>query len=162
MVADLPSRPLTLYLAPEACLKPLWPRLGRVVTADISSEVVDLICDAEALPVRRGSLDVYFAIDVLEHVSDDRQAMAEMAAALRPGGFAFVHVPVLARETIEYDQPNPLESFHVRMYGPDVTDRLGQAGLEVRRIAVADGDGLGSRHGLVQTDFVLVARRPAQ
>ena len=42
--------------------------------------------DALALPFADGSFDRVIASEVLEHIPDDEQAMAELARVLRPGG----------------------------------------------------------------------------
>ncbi|MCX8036277.1 MAG: class I SAM-dependent methyltransferase [Candidatus Sumerlaeia bacterium] len=38
--------------------------------------------------------DLIYAMDVLEHVADDRAFLADVRARLRPGGLLFLHVPV--------------------------------------------------------------------
>ncbi|MFC6931882.1 class I SAM-dependent methyltransferase [Actinomadura yumaensis] len=48
--------------------------------------------DAAYLPLPSGHFDFAMALDVLEHVEDDRAAAAEMARVLRPGGTALVSV----------------------------------------------------------------------
>lgn len=48
---------------------------------------------AENLPFAAGSLDLILSHEVLEHVADDRQAMAEIARLLAPGARAVVFVP---------------------------------------------------------------------
>jgi len=48
---------------------------------------------AEALPFPDGSFDVVLLHEVLEHVKDDRQAVAEACRVLRPGGRVVVFVP---------------------------------------------------------------------
>ena len=47
----------------------------------------------EHLPFASRSFDLVLSHEVLEHVSDDRLAMAEMIRVLRPGGRAVVFVP---------------------------------------------------------------------
>jgi len=42
---------------------------------------------------RDGEYDLIYSVDVLEHVPDDGAAMRSIAAALRPGGIALIHVP---------------------------------------------------------------------
>jgi SAM-dependent methyltransferase len=48
---------------------------------------------AENLPVRGASLDVVVALDVLEHLDDDRRALGEILRVLRPGGVLLATVP---------------------------------------------------------------------
>lgn len=50
-------------------------------------------CSAEELPFAAESFASALAIAVLEHVPDDRAALAEIARVLRPGGRAWVTVP---------------------------------------------------------------------
>ncbi len=47
----------------------------------------------ERLPFAAGSFDLILSHEVLEHVSDDRQAVAEFSRVLRPGGRAVIFVP---------------------------------------------------------------------
>jgi SAM-dependent methyltransferase len=49
--------------------------------------------DVRALPVDDGSFDVVLATEVLEHIREQRQALAELARALRPGGTLVVSSP---------------------------------------------------------------------
>jgi SAM-dependent methyltransferase len=47
----------------------------------------------EHLPVAAASFDLILSHEVLEHVADDRQALAEMSRVLRPGGRIVLFVP---------------------------------------------------------------------
>jgi len=49
--------------------------------------------DFHALPVRPASFDLITCIDVLEHLRDDRRAIAELHRALRPSGLLVATVP---------------------------------------------------------------------
>ena len=53
--------------------------------------------DLRALPVPDASVDRVIASEVLEHIVDDRTAIAEIARVLRPGGRVAVTVPATAR-----------------------------------------------------------------
>jgi fructose-1,6-bisphosphatase/inositol monophosphatase family enzyme/SAM-dependent methyltransferase len=48
---------------------------------------------AEALPYPADSFDLILSNEVIEHVADDRAALAEMARVLRPGGRAVIFCP---------------------------------------------------------------------
>jgi SAM-dependent methyltransferase len=53
-----------------------------------------VICAAgEDLPLLDASFDLILSHEVLEHVQDDRQAAAEMARILKPGGRMVIFVP---------------------------------------------------------------------
>lgn len=54
--------------------------------------------DVTRLPLRDGSLGTVLAFDVLEHVAQPEQALAELSRVLRPGGQLLLHVPVGDRE----------------------------------------------------------------
>jgi SAM-dependent methyltransferase len=54
----------------------------------------EILCAAgENLPFPPGSFDLILSHEVLEHVEDDRLAVAEMARILRPGGRMIIFVP---------------------------------------------------------------------
>lgn len=46
------------------------------------------------LPLLRASVDLVLCSEVLEHIPDDRAAVAEMARVLRPGGWLLISVPM--------------------------------------------------------------------
>ncbi|MFP3853650.1 MAG: class I SAM-dependent methyltransferase, partial [Anaerolineales bacterium] len=47
----------------------------------------------EALPYPSNSFDLILSREVIEHVQDDRQAVAEMVRTLAPGGRVVLYVP---------------------------------------------------------------------
>lgn len=49
--------------------------------------------DVCALPFQSDSFDFVFATDIIEHVDDDAQALAEILRVLRPGGRVLITVP---------------------------------------------------------------------
>ena len=147
-----------------------WPGLARALRrkpgvdhhgVDLSPrhDRADVGGDAEALPFRTGSIDLVLSVHVLEHVEDDREAIAELHRCLRPGGLAVVSVPLdLDRPTDEdpsvTDPEERARRFgersHVRAYGLDLSDRLGEAGFEVSlhletELDVAERDYYGLR-----------------
>lgn len=50
---------------------------------------------AEALPFADATFDLVAALDVLEHLDDDRAAAAELRRVARPGGVVLIFVPAL-------------------------------------------------------------------
>lgn len=83
--------------------------------------------DIHALPIPDNTMDGLFCIHVLEHVRDDRAALAELHRILRPGGEAVIMVPFMMHqtETEEYGAPDPEIFDHVRGYSPlDFKHRL--------------------------------------
>ena len=72
---------------------------------------------AEALP--EAAFDFVSAVDVLEHVPDPRSVLIALAAALRPRGTLFIHLPT------EADSSRPMHLWH----DPNTLLRhLGEAG----------------------------------
>lgn len=106
-----------------------------------SGEQVNLVGDATAMPLSADSVDAALCIHTLEHIDDDRSAIAELYRVLQPGGWAIVSVPIrLDAET--YEDPSitspeeRLQAFgergHVRWYGADFPARLQAVGFEVQ------------------------------
>lgn len=66
--------------------------LVRAVEA--GRRVPGIVCGAaERLPYPAGSFDLVLSHEVLEHVADDRGAVAEMVRVLKPGGRLVLFVP---------------------------------------------------------------------
>lgn len=137
-----------LHLSPEPNVYDYLKKKGTVVTADLHPGFYRHIDpavrqeDITALSFADGSFDLLVANHVLEHIPDDRRAMAECFRVLKPGGRAVLQVPysVLLHDTLE--SPNihdpDLQSVlygqedHVRIYAlKDYMCRLEQAGFEV-------------------------------
>lgn len=113
-----------LHFAPEkAIARYLRPRFAKYTTADIDGYRADVQADLRQLPFDDGSYDFVYASHVLEHVDDDRRALAEIARVLRPGGVAILPVPIVGDTTIEYPHPVATEGYHVRAPGLDYFDR---------------------------------------
>jgi SAM-dependent methyltransferase len=113
-----------LHFAPEPAFRDIFRNMFRsYTTADLSMRGVDHHVDITSLPFGDQSYDAVFASHVLEHIPDDKKALAEIRRILRPGGFAVLPVPISSPITIEYDRPNPQESGHVRSPGPDYLER---------------------------------------
>lgn len=141
-----PSRLSMLHFAPE----PFFARrfrvlFGRHETADIAMPGVDHRVDLQRLPFDDASYDVVFASHVLEHVPDDLAAIAEIHRILKPGGTAFLPVPVVVDATVEYPAPNPNETMHVRAPGRDYFERYRRL---FDTVAVHSSDDFDARHQL--------------
>ncbi len=97
---------------------------------------IDLIAaDAARLPFRDATFDAVICTETLEHLPDDRSAIAEVARVLRHGGLLHGAVPSHFTETLFWalspgyrDTPGG----HVRIYRPgDLRARLRDAGLRL-------------------------------
>jgi SAM-dependent methyltransferase len=153
----------TVWMAPERWLGQLVEDVTgddrKPITIDIESDGVDVLADAEALPLPDRAVGFLFSSDVLEHVADDRRALLEISRVLTTGGVAVLHVPVLATSTVEYGFANAAEFGHRRAYGPDVLDLFDPAGLTVEIVrARSFTDRERARLGLLPWDAAFIAR----
>ncbi len=115
---------------------------GRAYGADISESAVlttrerglgNLVqCDIQQAAFRSGTFDAVMLCDVLEHVDDDRQAVAEAARLLRPGGVAVITLPALGLLWSAHDEALG----HRRRYGRRQTRELVEsAGLRIEKLS---------------------------
>ena len=168
-----------LHYAPEPSTQSFLRRQlgGGYQSIDIASPLADAVMDATALDYLEESFDVLVCSHVLEHIPDDRRAMREMRRVLRPGGRALLQHPIVpGQRTFEdptaTDPAERLRLFsqpdHVRVYGPDIEDRLREAGFSVEIVTPEDLCDAASRrrHGLgeplsprVRASDVYVCRR---
>lgn len=123
---------LGLHIAPERCLTPILEGYGdRLLTGDLEPGLGEAALDLRDLPLADGSLDFLFASHVMEHVDEDRRALAEIYRVLKPGGSAILVVPITADKTVEHDEIVAERNFHARDCGPDYFERYQAAGFEV-------------------------------
>ncbi len=160
---DLFRRPgAMLHVAPEyAFLRRLSREPGlRYVTGDIDSALADHRLDVMELPFEAESFDFLMCNHVLEHVRDDRRALAEFHRVLKPGGWAILMCPIDHRraKTLEDRTVRAPEdrhrvfgqSDHLRLYGRDYPDRLAAGGFLVRAIPYLESfdEDMIERYGL--------------
>lgn len=153
-----------LWIAPEECLQEMVEKRGiAVITADIEMPAVDVRADVEALPFASGTVECVVVSDVLEHVADDGAALREIRRVLGESGIAFIHVPILATETVEYGFVNWGDWGHRRVYGPDISQRLAEASIELIPFRADQfSSATRRRYGLLDWDVVVLARRARQ
>ena len=91
--------------------------------------------DALALPFADETFDRVICSEVLEHISDDLGAMAELARVLRRGGTMAITVPRRGPERINWalsDDYHNVPGGHIRIYSRQVLEeRLTSVGLRV-------------------------------
>lgn len=142
------SEQKVLHVAPEPAFVRRLTRLPSFdyVTADISDPRASIRMDVMDIQLADNTFDVIYCSHVLEHVEEDRRAMRELHRVLKPTGWAILQAPITAERTFENSTvTDPAErervygqADHVRRYGPDYVDRLGDAGFNVTRYSVAD------------------------
>ncbi len=99
--------------------------------------------DVTKLPFADGSFDVVICSEVLEHIVDNRTAVAELVRVLKPGGDLVVTVPRFLPERIcwaisraYHHEPGG----HIRIYQKrELMDLLEAAGVRCRRIRYRHG-----------------------
>jgi len=148
---DAPEGSAILHMAPNegSLVSRLRAGAGDYVPADIIPSIyavegvrrVDLMDIGET-----ARFDLFYASHVMEHVPDDVLVLRNIFDALKPGGQAWLIVPLWAKPT-EDGTPGmtALERErrfgqwdHVRQYGPDFADRIRAAGFNLTIIAAQD------------------------
>jgi SAM-dependent methyltransferase len=104
------------------------PAAVAVLENRLSSPVVR--ADVSSLPFDEESFDAVILGEVLEHVEDDRGALAEVARVLRPGGVLALSVPANPKLFGSSD----VWAGHVRRYRrPELIEACTAAGFTVER-----------------------------
>ena len=164
--------PRLLHIAPEVSLMRHFKRHYQdnkgYITADLESPLADLHFDVQSIPLEDEYIDVIICNHLLEHVEDDRRAMAELYRILKKGGWGIMLVPedMSRARTFEDDTiTDPEERTrifgqydHRRIYGRDYDKRLAEAGFRVERIAYAErlSDEQRQRYAIGHDDLVVV------
>lgn len=113
----------------------------KITGFDISRRILETIDRPERnlvemdlnreLPPGHPSFDALLALDVIEHLDDDRGAVGRMAKLLRPSGLAIVSVPALPELFSEFDEIQG----HRRRYLPEtLRAAFAGSGLTVRQV----------------------------
>lgn len=124
-----------LHFAPEPALSAVVRHAfpdAVVETTDLERTDVDHSGqDIQALTLDSDAYDLVLCNHVLEHVPDDRAAMAELARVTAPGGCSVLTVPGDWDVAVTVEQDPPDLNGHFRHYGRDAADRLAAAFDEV-------------------------------
>lgn len=142
---NLFSHPLKiLHIAPEKWLQTKFKTLSNLdyLSADLEADWAMQKMDITNILYENNTFDVILCNHVLEHIPDDRKAMAELLRVLKPKGWAILQVPLEPNRETTFEDPTitlPEERErifgqhdHVRIYGRDYQDRLKQAGFQVK------------------------------
>jgi SAM-dependent methyltransferase len=141
------ARLRVLHVAPEYSLqKRLRASAGlQYRSADLDSPLAMDRVDLLDMTYPDHAFDVVICSHVLEHVEDDRKALAEIRRVLADGGRAFLMSPVDKGRAGTLEDPTVTslderdrvfgQSDHVRRYGRDFADRVRSAGFQVQVVA---------------------------
>ena len=163
-----------LDIAPDPMLGPYLKSQPDVSyrSADISGDHVDDNVDITAMTAYLdNSFDFILCSHVLEHVSDDAKAIAELFRVLKPEGKAIVMAPILL--TIDETDEDAtvvlpeerLSRFgqedHVRLYSKKgFTERLAAPGFVVKQYGVEFfGAETFLRHGIAERSVLYVVEK---
>jgi SAM-dependent methyltransferase len=114
---------------------------------------------AEHLPARSAAFDVVVALDVLEHLDDDRRALLEILRVLRPGGILVTTVPAYAFLWSSHDEALG----HRRRYRlPQLRERVRGAGFEIALCSYIMGSILPVAMAMRLAERVFGRRGPAR
>jgi SAM-dependent methyltransferase len=157
-----------LHFAPEWVMEGRLRSLpgGRYTSADLVPGRGMVVADITALPFPDDAFDLIVVSHVMEHVEDDAAGYRELARVVRPGGEVLVMVPLDTARDATLEDPAVVtqqqrvaaywQDDHVRLYAPDLADRMRAAGMrvEITRIAERVGPDRARLHGLLEQDWV--------
>lgn len=134
-----------LHIAPEKPLYDIFSAKKNLdyLTADLYANQPHVMekMDIQNIQYPDNTFDFIYCSHVLEHVPNDKKALEELHRVLKNGGSALIVVPIVfsLEKTFEDPRYNTPElrlkyygqSDHVRIYGPDFTDKLRKAGFKI-------------------------------
>ena len=118
---------------------------GTVIGADFAEQALGFCrrrgdkytlarSDARRLPFASNSFDIVTAMDIVEHIDNDKAAMSEIMRVLKPGGRVFVTVPAYQSLWSDHD----VALHHYRRYtAPAVKDLFQRVGLRIEKLTYA-------------------------
>jgi 2-polyprenyl-3-methyl-5-hydroxy-6-metoxy-1,4-benzoquinol methylase len=138
----------------------------RVTCVDVSEENIESVrrrhpdmeavqADTTALPFAASSFDAAVFMEVLEHVEDDRGALAELGRVVRADGLLILTVPNLAAPAPLLERL-PLRSNHARP-GPERHVRDGYSPEQLTRLLRDSGFGIEAMTSLGGIAYRLTA-----
>jgi SAM-dependent methyltransferase len=162
-----------LHIAPERRLSRVLSKKRNIqyTSGDLNPTRAQVRVDLTAIDFPDASFDVVICNHVLEHIPEDKAAMAEILRILRPGGWAMLQVPlapeIMTREDLKITDPQKRlrlygQDDHVRIYGRDYAKRLESVGFCVTTASVGKqfGEAYAKRFGLLPDELIYVAGKP--
>lgn len=159
-----------LHVAPEPAFVPHFKARYDYLSIDLNGAKAMRTMDVTDLDFPEACFDIVVCNHVLEHIADDRRAMAEIYRVLKPGGWGRLQVPIkgdATQENLTITEPRErLKLYgnkdHVRQYGSDFTDRLSETGFETVAFQASDllETGQITRAAAGGARQVILVRRP--
>lgn len=165
------ARVSLLDIAPSTPLRSYLQSLPKIVyrSADLNRQDVDDVVDIMNMSCYENNrFDAFICSHVLEHVTDDRKALAELYRVLRPGGWGILMVPINLTITDIDEDPTVTDEGerwrrfgqydHVREYSKQgFIDRVVDARFSVNQYGVGYfGDLIFQKHGISPTSILYV------
>lgn len=168
----LPKGGTILHVAPGegSLVRQFSAEAGYYIPSDLNParynvdgiQFIDLMAFDFGVP-----LDLFYASHVMEHVPDDVLVMRNLYAALRPGGEAWLVVPLWDKPSVDGSADlsgREREQLfgqwdHVRQYGLDFADRLRAVGFDVDLLCAKDMPER-DRVTMALDDVIFRARKP--
>lgn len=160
-----------LHVAPEKMVEARLRKMSNLdyLTADLNSAKAMVKMDITHIQYPDDSFHIIYCSHVLEHVMEDRIAMNELYRVLKPGGFSIIQVPRGADPTFEDPTvTDPLERErlfgqfnHVRLYGPDIKERLALAKFDVTLVTGGNliGDQQCKKIGVRENEEIFICAK---
>ncbi|HEY8553971.1 MAG TPA: class I SAM-dependent methyltransferase [Burkholderiales bacterium] len=137
-----------LHVAPEESLSAVFRGIDNLdyLSVDLNDPAAMVRMDITNINYPDEHFSVIYCSHVLEHIPDDRKAIAELSRVLHRDGWALIQVPITAERTYEdFSIVDPKErkkhfgqEDHVRRCGPDYVERIRSGGFEVQVLDATD------------------------
>ncbi len=93
---------ITLHIAPETYVAAIVRKNNaqRYLVSDLETEKLQdangtaFQADMQRMPLPDNCVDTVICFHVLEHIAEDRRAVSELVRMLKPGGVAYIMVPI--------------------------------------------------------------------
>lgn len=138
---------------------------GRYTTTDYAGEfIADKKLDITAMDEPSGKYDMIICYHILEHIEDDRKAIAELYRVLKKGGKVFIQTPFKEGDIYEnFEIKDPAgrelhfgQADHVRVYSVEgLKKRLEAGGFNVQLLEFHEKEN--NHHGFNTNEYVLLA-----
>ena len=162
-----------LHVAPEEFLAARFRRIKNLdyLSADLNNPKAMVQMDIMNIKYPDNTFSVIYCSHVLEHIPNDRKAIAELYRVLRQDGWAVLQVPITADETYEdpaITEPEERKKHfgqwdHVRRCGPDYIERMKSAGFVAERLCATDlvKESDCTRMGFQPEGLIFFCRKPS-
>lgn len=156
-----------LHFAPEPILKEIFLKSdAEYYDVDINPKKATYQIDITNISFSDNMFDYIFCIHVLEHIPDDKKAMSELYRVLKPGGIAYLCVPLkkIFHEDLTITDPAERtrvygQSDHVRQYDFETfRNRLSDAGFNTDIVSYPTSFPAGLADARLGDIFVLARK----